>query len=298
MPDANETHCPAMKNGGMLMNIGFIGAGKVGFSLGKYLTERNVRVPGYYSRNPDSSREAADFTNTRQYMNLRHLVEDSDVLFVAIPDSAIAPMWEQLKMLPIQNKIISHFSGSLSSAVFSDIERYHAYGYSIHPLFAINDKYESYKVISQAFFTIEGDPKYLNWFQKLFEGFGNPVEIISGQDKVRYHAAAAMVSNLYVGLANLCEEMLRNCGFSAANAHRALSPLMMGNTENIVQYRPVGALTGPIERNDLSTVMDHLDSLSGEARKIYQDLSVEVLKFAREKNPERDYSEMERIIRS
>lgn len=173
------------------MNIGFIGAGKVGFSLGKYLTERNVRVTGYYSRNPDSSREAADFTNTRQYMNLRHLVEDSDVLFVAIPDSAIAPMWEQLKMLPIQNKIISHFSGSLSSAVFSDIERYHAYGYSIHPLFAINDKYESYKVISQAFFTIEGDPKYLNWFQKLFEGFGNPVEIISGQDKVRYHAAAA-----------------------------------------------------------------------------------------------------------
>ena len=151
------------------MNIGFIGAGKVGFSLGKYLTERNVRVTGYYSRNPDSSREAADFTNTRQYMNLRHLVEDSDVLFVAIPDSAIAPMWEQLKMLPIQNKIISHFSGSLSSAVFSDIERYHAYGYSIHPLFAINDKYESYKVISQAFFTIEGDPKYLNWFQKVLE---------------------------------------------------------------------------------------------------------------------------------
>ena len=101
-----------------------------------------------------------------------------------------------------------------------------------------------------------------------------------------------------MGLANLCEEMLRNCGFSAANAHRALSPLMMGNTENIVQYRPVGALTGPIERNDLSTVMDHLDSLSGEARKIYQDLSVEVLKVAREKHPERDYSEMERIIRS
>ena len=62
------------------MNIGFIGAGKVGFSLGKYLTERNVRVTGYYSRNPDSSREAADFTNTRQYMNLRHLVEDSEVL--------------------------------------------------------------------------------------------------------------------------------------------------------------------------------------------------------------------------
>ena len=270
------------------MNIGFIGAGKVGFSLGKYLTERNVRVSGYYSRNPQSSREAADFTNTRQYLNLRHLVEDSDVLFVAIPDSAIAQMWEQLKMLPIQNKIISHFSGALSSAVFSDIERYHAYGYSIHPLFAINDKYESYKVISQAFFTIEGDPKYLNWFLRLFESFGNPVEVISKEDKVRYHAAAAMASNLYVGLANMCEQMLRDCGFSAANAHRALSPLMIGNTENIIQYGPVGALTGPIERNDLTTVMDHLESLSEQEQKVYKILSGEVINVAKMKHPERD----------
>ena len=40
LQDANETHCPAMKNGGMLMNIGFIGAGKVGFSLGKDVYKR------------------------------------------------------------------------------------------------------------------------------------------------------------------------------------------------------------------------------------------------------------------
>ena len=242
------------------MNIGFIGAGKVGFSLGKYLTERNVRVSGYYSRNPQSSREAADFTNTRQYLNLRHLVEDSDVLFVAIPDSAIAQMWEQL--------------------------------------FAINDKYESYKVISQAFFTIEGDPKYLNWFLRLFESFGNPVEVISKEDKVRYHAAAAMASNLYVGLANMCEQMLRDCGFSVANAHRALSPLMIGNTENIIQYGPVGALTGPIERNDLTTVMDHLESLSEQEQKVYKIRSGVVINVANMKHPERDYSEMERMLNS
>ena len=95
----------------------------------------------------------------------------------------------------------------------------------------------------------------------------------------------------------MCEEMLRNCGFSAANAHRALSPLMLGNTENIIQYGTIGALTGPIERNDLSTVMDHLNSLSTQEQKIYQDLSEEVLKVAKMKHPERDYSEMERIMK-
>lgn len=280
------------------MNFGFIGAGKVGFSLGKYLTERDVKVTGYYNRTPQSSMEAANFTNTRQYLNIRHLVEDSDVIFLAVPDGAIAPIWEQLKMLPIQNKIISHFSGSLSSAVFSDIERYHAYGYSIHPLFAINDKYNSYKELSHAFFTIEGHQKYLNQFLRLFEGFGNTVEVIAAKDKVRYHASAAMVSNLYVGLVNLCEQMLRNCGFSSVNAHKALAPLLLGNAENIVQYGTEGALTGPIERNDLSTVSDHLANLSEKEKEVYKCLSKEVLKVAKAKYPKRDYSALEEVLDS
>ncbi len=278
------------------MDIGFIGAGKVGFSFGKYLTERGVRVTGYYNRTTQSSMEAANFTNTRQYTNMRYLVEDSDAIFLAVPDGAIGSVWEQLRMLPIQNKIIGHFSGSLSSAVFSDIERYRAYGYSIHPLFAVNDKYNSYKELSHAFFTIEGHPRYLNWFLHMFEGFGNPVEVISARDKVRYHAAAAMVSNLYVGLTELCEDMLRDCGFSSLNAHKALSPLIMGNAENIVHYGTVEALTGPVERNDLSTILDHISSLTDEEKEVYRCLSKQVLKVAKKKHPERDYHEVERII--
>ena len=49
------------------MKIGFIGAGKVGFSLGRYFMERNVCVSGYYSRNLNSSKEAAAFTKTKYY---------------------------------------------------------------------------------------------------------------------------------------------------------------------------------------------------------------------------------------
>jgi predicted short-subunit dehydrogenase-like oxidoreductase (DUF2520 family) len=278
------------------MKIGFIGAGKVGFSFGKYLTERDMRVTGYYSRNPQSSMEAAGFTNTRQYTKMRDLVEDSDIIFLAVPDGAIFSVWEQLKMLPIQNKIISHFSGSLSSAIFLDIERYNAYGYSIHPLFAINDKYNSYKELSGAFLTVEGHPKYINWFLQLFSRFGNSVQVISADDKVRYHAAAAMASNLYVGLVNLCEDMLKECGFSAQNAHKALSPLLLGNVENIIHYGTAAALTGPVERNDVGTVMSHLECLTPEEHEVYLCLSKEVLKVAKKKHLNRDYREMEGVI--
>ncbi len=280
------------------MNIGFIGAGKVGVSLGKYLTERGIKVTGYYSKTFQSALEAAKFTNTRAYERIKFLVEDSDAIFLAVPDGTIASVWEQMKMLPIENKIISHFSGSLSSAVFSDIDRYLAYGYSIHPLFAINDKYNSYKELSHAFFTIEGHEKYLPQLQTLFSGFGNRVELIRKEDKTLYHACAAMASNLYVGLVYQCEQILMKCGFSKENAHQALVPLILGNADNIAKYGPKDALTGPIERNDLSTVLEHLASLSGEELEVYKALSGQVLHVAKEKHKNRDYKEIEGAIKS
>ena len=44
------------------MRIGFIGAGKVGFTLGKYFAVNGLDVAGYYSRNYKSAEEAAAFT--------------------------------------------------------------------------------------------------------------------------------------------------------------------------------------------------------------------------------------------
>lgn len=56
------------------MAVGFIGAGKVGFSLGRYFTGHSIRVSGYYSRNPKSAHEAADFTGTGFYATIDDLI--------------------------------------------------------------------------------------------------------------------------------------------------------------------------------------------------------------------------------
>ena len=71
------------------IKFGFIGAGKVGFSLGKYLKENNINVIGYYSRKLHSSQEAAFFTDTKHFENLNELVNNSDVIFITTPDSQI-----------------------------------------------------------------------------------------------------------------------------------------------------------------------------------------------------------------
>jgi len=44
--------------------------------------------------------------------------------------------------------------------------------------------------------------------------------------------------------------------------------------------------------------MDHLESLSEQEQKVYKILSGEVINVAKMKHPERDYSEMERMLNS
>lgn len=279
------------------MKFGFIGAGKVGFSLGKYLTEKGQKVSGYFSEIYEDALEAAEFTNSKGYKNIGELVEDSDVLFITVSDNQIENVWNQLKENHISNKIVCHTSGALSSEVFSDITGYGSYGYSIHPLFAVSNKHQSYKELSNSYFTIEGSPERLSDMKALFESFGNPVCIISKEDKVKYHSAAAIASNLVAGLIGLSENLLKECGFDETSAHKALAPIIKGNISHIIDDGVVNALTGPIERNDLETVRKHLAVLKDNDREIYVSVSRQIVDIAEAKNQDRDYSKIKEILK-
>lgn len=278
------------------IKFGFIGAGKVGFSLGKYLKENNINISGYYSKSQHSSKEAAIFTNTQQYNNLEDLIKNSDAIFITTPDNQITDVWNEIKKLPIKEKLICHCSGSISSEVFSNINNHGAYGYSIHPMFAISDKYNSYKNLSKAFITIEGHKKYTEYFKVLFSSFGNSVAIINKDNKTLYHAAAVTVSNLLLGLINNGINYLEECGFTKEMAINALYPLIEFNLKNIREKGIINSLTGPIERGDLSTVINHLNALNEEDKDLYKLLSKNILKIAKIKNSDRDYKNLEEYL--
>lgn len=280
----------------VFMKIGFIGAGKVGFSLGKYFCEHGLNVIGYYSRNPQSALQAAEFTSTMCFRDIKSIVEASDTLFLTVPDGTIQELWDYIDKLSIKNKIICHCSGSLSSSVFSNIDNHDAYGYSIHPLLGISDKLNSYKELSNAFFTLEGSQGRLQEMQKLIKGLGNLEQVISPENKAIYHSAAVFSSNLMVALAQTSIDLLTNCGFDEQNAGLALYPLMLGNMKNIVRQGTVGALTGPVERCDIETVTRNLSCLDGRDKQLYKLLSEKLINIAKIKNPNCSYSQLERMI--
>ena len=276
------------------MRIGFIGAGKVGFSLGRYFTEHNVCVSGYYSRNLNSSKEAAAFTKTKYYEQLTEIIEESDTLFLTVPDGSIREVYSEIIQSDIEGKCLVHCSGAMSSMIFSGIGQKGARGCSVHPICAVSDKLTGYQDLSKAYFTIEG--KDVADVEELIRSCGNVVEAISAEDKVKYHAAAVCASNLVAGLYDLAAGLLKDCGLSESFAGHALQPLFMGNAENVVSVGAVRALTGPVERADITTVEKHLVALEGEEREIYRLLSRHLVDVAKQKNPDRDYCKLSMLL--
>ena len=136
------------------MKIGFIGAGKVGFSLGQFFVQGGLPVTGYYSRHRGSAQEAAAWTGTKQYESLESLVRASDALFLTVPDGAIASVFAQLREFDLAGKQICHCSGALTAReAFPGVEETGAGHYSIHPLFPLCDKtvaWRNYRVLFSA----------------------------------------------------------------------------------------------------------------------------------------------------
>lgn len=277
------------------MNIGFIGAGKAGIALGRYLVDCNQKVVGYASATYASAQDAASFTNSRVFSSAAELAQASDLIFITTPDGVISSVWKELREVHRNNesvltsKIIAHCSGCCASDIFEGAHEIGIPVCSVHPLLAFGDKEIAHLQVARAHFSVEGDEKALSIIIPLFEDLGNSVHLIKATDKTRYHAAAVFASNLVLSPLENATELLKQCGFTEDDARDALKPLVYGNIENFFNLGAAASLTGPVERNDLSTVSDHLHSLDDKRAALYRALTWSLIDIAKRKYPSRTY---------
>lgn len=274
----------------MDFNIGFIGAGRVGVSLGKYFSIHNLNLVGYYSKNENSAKEAAIFTNSSFYTQLNDLIQSCNVLFITTPDDVILKIWTELKKYNLKDKLICHTSGSLSSSIFFSINTLGAFGYSTHPMCAFSDKFKAYKSLDKVYFSIEGDELYLNKLKDFFEQLGNKVIIIAKDKKPLYHLANVTVSNLVLSLLDIGCTYLVNCDVDTEAAINALMPLIESNINNIKKSGFINALTGPVERMDIDTIKHHLSVIPAEDIELYKHLSLNLAKLSEKKHTSSTYN--------
>lgn len=282
------------------MKIGFIGAGKAGCSLGKYFSvkaeQADIQVAGYYSLIEEEASWAAAFTESDCFHTAEEVIAASDTIIISTPDGAVKSVWESLEKDNMKGRIICHLSGSLSSDVFSGMENYGAYPISIHPMFAFSNKDSVYQQLNQVSFTLEGDKHAVSVWKAIFSLLGNPAIEISKEVKPKYHAAASLLSNHVAAVLETGYELLYECGFSKEEARSFSSVLVRENVEHVIKEGSVKALTGPVERGDADTIRKHLSVLDETQKAVYLSCGAELLKLAKEKNPERDYRKTEETL--
>ena len=170
----------------------------------------------------------------------------------------------------------------------------------MHPILAISSKENSYKDLSSAFVTLEGQDKAIEFFSRVLDSKRNKYKVLSKTEKTKYHISSVFISNLIIAMGNISIKLLGDYDFSQEEALDALKSLAVGNMDKFFARGPQDALTGPVERNDLGTVEKHLKALSDDkyenVEKIYRLLSLELVGIAREKNCDRDYSNLENLL--
>jgi predicted short-subunit dehydrogenase-like oxidoreductase (DUF2520 family) len=118
---------------------------------------------------------------------------------------------------------------------------------------------------------------------------GKPLLIAAGKRPL-YHAAAVMASNYVVALIDSAVILMEEAGVEPELALRALGPLLRASTENTLEAGPASALTGPIHRGDVGTVMAHLEALAEvpeAVRELYRRAGLHTAELAERKGAQR-----------
>lgn len=248
--------------------IGIIGGGVVGSALGRALTVAGYPVAAVASRQATTAVAAAAFIagddgDAPAVTDPAGVAAAADLVICSVPDRAIAEVARTLAAAPLRPALlVVHCAGALDAAELQPVAEAGARIGGLHPMQAFADAVGAADALSGATFGIEGGDAELAELTAIVEALGGvPLRIRPG-GKVRYHAAAAILSNYTSVLAQAATELLASVGNEPEAALAALMPLLRGTVANLGSVGVPDALTGPIARGDAATVAKHLDDLA------------------------------------
>lgn len=220
-----------------------IGGGRAGGALALALHRAGWSVDGPLGRDHDPATVA---TGTR-------------VLVLAVPDAAVTPLGRSVHP---GDAVVVHLAGSLALDVLADHDRVA----SVHPLVALPDPERgAERLRSGAWFAVSGHPVA----GELVGALGGRAITVADEDRVSYHAAAAVAANHLVALLGQVARIAGSIGVPLD----AYLDLARGSLDDVAAVGPTAALTGPVARNDWETVSRHLEALHPSERPAYAMLA-------------------------
>jgi len=256
------------------MNIAFIGAGRIATAIAIRLHNQNYNITHITSKIENySAARLAERVNAK--IGIPH---ESDILFFAVPDDAIYTVAQGLASAPPRSAFV-HLSGVHNLDVLSPLRQY-AIG-SFHPVYPFTPHTRLSGNENMLIGIQASTPTLTEKLTTIAHDVGGSPAVIDSSKKTLYHAAAVVASNYLVVLYAAALDMLKSSGVSEDVAKTAIHQLMQGNLNNLLNFDPSHALTGPVARGDVETIQKHVDALFlNDYAKIYSILGQYAVELA------------------
>ncbi len=260
-----------------MMNVVFIGAGRLATNLAQALSKAGHRILQVYSRTEESAvelvaklaREAdahcSGVTEPEAVTSIAALRKDADVYVIALKDSVLPSLVQQI-VEGREEAVFLHTSGSMPMDVLASAPHHGV----LYPLQTFSK--ERSVAFDKIPFFIEGcDEHSLTVARELAESVSTTVSVLSSEERRQIHLAAVFVNNFVNHCYTMAADILDR--YNLPFSH--LVPLIDETACKIHAMPPREAQTGPAIRYDENVIGKHLAMLADEPqlRAVYEMMS-------------------------
>ncbi len=199
------------------------------------------------------------------------ITNDVDLIFVTVPDDAIADVAAELRLYAGQAAV--HTSGALDARVLEPARAAGTQLGSFHPMVAFANQEAALRSLPGSTVAVEGDEELVTLLGQLASDIGAQPVRLPPTGKTAYHAAAVLAGGGVIGLLDGVAEVARGAGLDEAGALAIYVPLIRQALTNAEALGIGEALTGPFVRGDVGTIRGHLEALrrlAPEALEMYR----------------------------
>lgn len=273
-----------MNSGSSTGKIVFIGAGRLATGLSLALHANGIAVLAVASRSGDRSRALASRIAGCSAVAMQAAVDLGDLVFIAVPDDAIASVTAQVRWRPGQSVV--HCSGATEIAVLSPALAAGAAIGGFHPLQTFTDPAAALATLPGCTIALEAEPALFSTLERLAKAIGcRPFALPKGA-RARYHATGSYGAQFINALLLEASAVWESFGMDREAAVRALLPLLKGTIAAIEHDGLAHGLAGPVSRGDAGTVRRQLQGIAqvGEAHvELFRELTRLTLPLAIER---------------
>jgi predicted short-subunit dehydrogenase-like oxidoreductase (DUF2520 family) len=243
-----------------MVTLGFIGAGPVGTTFGVRLAEKGWPVIGVADKIPAAAeRFAGRIPGSRVFSNGQELANAAEMVFITTADDVIAAVSAELTWR--RGQTVVHCSGASTVEALEAARSQGAGVGSIHPCQSFAGIEQAIANLPGSTFAIEAEEPVKTTLTDMARALEGAIVYLTSEDKVLYHAAAAIACNYFVTIEKLAADLWKNFGRTPADGVRAYLPLLRGTLANIEAVGFPACLTGPIARGDAATIRRHLNAI-------------------------------------